>query len=291
MPNPLPAIGRTLGNVGKFGGEWLMNMADPQRQQFQRQMQWQRQRDFLDQQNWLARQSVLHKSAMTVLGAEQNAPMSEYQKGMLGLKQESVDIDKTRLMGDMTGDMIKALGYGRQGMTPFQHATQQRWGEQDTRQTKIDEQNAVYKQLEAAIARRDSHQPTSKFNPYANAGAGGWVEGPSQVQASPEQVWGAQQNVNRLNASVQGQQYQVQPYVSPTDSVIALLQNPAELEYVREKLSTEEGREQLKANGIDVGRLTLEMGKHPAPAPPPLPERRPRTPLWRTALKGLTGGF
>ena len=55
MPNILGA----LGNVGKFAGEWAMNMGDPQRQQFQRNMELQRMKYILEGQ----RDSALNRAA------------------------------------------------------------------------------------------------------------------------------------------------------------------------------------------------------------------------------------
>ncbi len=53
-------IPQAIGNAGRYAGEWLSNIADPQRQQFQRRQQLLRQRSLYDAQSEMSRQSALN---------------------------------------------------------------------------------------------------------------------------------------------------------------------------------------------------------------------------------------
>ncbi len=77
-----------LGAAGRYGGEWLQNIADPRRQQYQRDAELQRQQWMLDDQTELSKQSALNAAAREQgERAAATARMQEQYKAMSNIEQ------------------------------------------------------------------------------------------------------------------------------------------------------------------------------------------------------------
>lgn len=308
----MPNIPQTLGNIGKFGGEWLLNMADPQRQQFKRAMELQRQRNVTGQANWLTQQSILHRNALEMQEGRQAAESAQnearatataaYRDSTLGQGRERLDISKTRLMGEMTNQMLRNMrGFG--GAAPAQptsiqefeyllkqgvaqeEARDRAFGYPPTPASPPDPMIAAGRGLNAAYKRYEGMtQPTRTWDAGAQLWAGG---GDPTIPSTPQQRWNARQDISFGNARMQGRDYQREPWANPTQGHIqATLANPQEMTAFLRAVDEEPGYvKELEYDGVDVQAVIQAILRQQEQNRPPLPQRPPPGPSLYGGMK------
>lgn len=129
----MPDILRGIGNAAKFGGEWIQNIADPNRQKYQRATELAQQKYLYDQQNQAMRDNALNDTNIKIqqmqneadkfqqwreLATSPNSSPFMMEQGFIGMGGEPNAVPR-----DGTGPRIQPdPSFFMRPMTPLQEA-------------------------------------------------------------------------------------------------------------------------------------------------------------------------